>query len=65
MSRTLMGPRDKMSEWLTCLLRVMLLMWIAWLMSSVDSTSLRSHRRLNPIIVASCRMFTMVGWLLR
>jgi len=30
----------------------------------VDSTSLRSHRRSNPIIVASHRMFTLVGWLL-
>ena len=28
---------------------------------SVDSTSLRSHKRLNLIIVSSCLMFTHVG----
>ena len=61
MSMTLVGPRDKMSEWLTCLLRVLLLMWVGWLMFFVNSTSLRSNRRLNPVIVASRHMFTSVG----
>jgi len=28
---------------------------------STNSTTLRSHRRLNPIIVSSCHMFTPVG----
>lgn len=64
MSKTLVGPRDWMSEWLTCLLRVILLMWIGWLMCFIDSTSLRSHRRLNQIKVDSHRMFTWLKWLL-
>ena len=31
---------------------------------SIGSTSLRSHKRLNLIIVASHRMFTPIRWLL-
>ena len=53
MSKTLVGPRNMMYEWLTCLLRVLLLMWISCLMCFIDSISLRSHRSLNLIIVVS------------
>jgi len=63
-SRTSVGLKDMMCEWLTCLMRFLLLMWIGCLMCFVDSTSLSSHRRLNPIIVASHHMFTIVGWVL-
>jgi len=50
MSITSVGSRDMMYEWMKCLLRVLLMMWIGWLMCSTDSTSLRSHRRSNPTV---------------
>ena len=61
LSRTTVGQRDELSEWLTCLLRVLLMMLDDYVWCSIDSTSLRLPRRLNLFIVAFHLMFTPVG----
>jgi len=50
-----------LSEWLTCLLTVMLMMLDDCVWCFVNSTSLMSPSRSNLIIVTSCLMFTRVG----
>lgn len=51
---------DSLSKWLTCPLRVLLMMLVDYVACSINSTSLRSPRRSNLIIVASHLMFTLV-----
>lgn len=55
------GPGDMLFEWLTCLLRGLLMMLDDYMWCYIDSTSLRWHRSSNWIVVACLLMFTLVG----
>jgi len=59
--KIVVGPRGRLSKWLTCLLRGLLMMLDDCMWHSFDSTSLRLHRRLNLTVVASLLMFTPIG----
>ena len=60
-----MGLRDRISEWLTCLLRVLLLMWMSLFDMFHRSHFLKVTKEVESVIVASHdHMFTQVDWLL-
>lgn len=59
--RIVVGPRYMLYDWLTYLLRVLMMMLDECMWCFIDSTSLRWHRRLNLIVVASLLMFNPIG----